>query len=460
MNENNHPSPIRIGNAQGFWGDSPHAPARLVKQQPNLDYLTMDYLAEVSMSILAIQREKDHTLGYAQDFLDVIRSLMPFWENGSKVKVVTNAGGLNPVGCAKACQELINQTKCCTLRIGVVSGDDVLMILRSSQGFENPQFKHLESGKSLREIDRKLVTANAYLGAKPIAEALLAGADIVITGRVADPSLTVGPCIAHYNWSLEDYDRLAGATIAGHLIECGTQVTGGISTHWLEMPDPAHIGFPVVEVSSDGSCIVTKPPKTGGRVTLETVKEQLLYEIGDPGCYLSPDATVSFLSLHVEEVGQDRVLVSGAKGSPPPATYKVSATYRDGYKSEGMLVIFGQDAAIKARRCGEIILQRLNDAGYAIERSSIECIGAGAIAPGVIPEGQPLECVLRIALADPRKEALECFSKELASLVTSGPQGVTGYMSGRPNIRPVFGYWPCLIERKKVNPIVKILESE
>lgn len=449
-------APIYIGNASAFWGDSPDAPAQLVKLQPNLDYLTLDYLAEVSMSIMAIQREKDPTAGYARDFVDVIQSLIPAWQGGSRVKVVTNAGGLNPLGCALACQKLLQQARC-PLRIGVVAGDDVFTICKSSPS--DPLFRNLESKASLSEVQSQLVTANAYLGAQPIVKALQAGADIVITGRVADPSLTVAPCVAHFNWSWTDYNRLAGATIAGHIIECGTQATGGISTNWMRLSDQTHIGFPVVEVFQDGSCILTKPLKTGGAVTIETVKEQLLYEIGDPSHYLSPDATVSFLNLALKQVGTDRIHISGALGKAPPPTYKVSATYRDGYKTEAMLAIFGPEAPKKAQRCGEIILRRMRDVGYALERSHIECLGTGAIVPGVVPaHASALECVLRIAVADHRIEALERFAKEIASLVTSGPQGVTGYTSGRPHIKQVFGYWPCLIEREKVQPTVQLLE--
>ena len=450
---------MRIGNAQGFWGDSAIAPARLIQQQPDLDYLTLDYLAEVSLSIMAIQREKKPEVGYALDFLDVVKNLIPHWQQGSTLKIVTNAGGLNPLGCAQACRELLKKYCSRSLCIGVVSGDDVYSIFKSSP--ENLQFRNLETQASLTMVADSLVTANAYLGAKPIAEALLAGADIVITGRVADPSLTVGPCAAHFGWSWNDYDKLAGATIAGHLIECGTQVTGGISTNWLNLPDLAHIGFPIVEMHADGSCIVTKPEGTGGKVSIETVKEQLLYEIGDPDHYLSPDVTVSFLSLCLKEDGVDRIAVSGAKGTAPPPTYKVSATYRDGYKAEGMIVISGPDAGRKARLCGEIILKRVREAGYKIPHARIECIGDGAVVPGVfLGSGTSLsECVLRICIADPQKEALECFSKELASLVTCGSQGITGYSSGRPKVRPVFGYWPSLIEREMVNPKVQLLKG-
>lgn len=451
---------LRIGNAQGFWGDCPEAPARLVQQQPDLDFLTLDYLSEVSMSIMAIQREKDPSLGYARDFLDVIRSLIPLWQKGYQFKVVTNAGGLNPLSCAKEIQKVLNEERCPSKRIAVISGDDVLSILKIDAS--NPLYKNMETRAYLNDIYDKLVTANVYFGAQPIAEALDRDAAIVITGRTADPSLTVGPCVSHFKWSWNDYDRLAGATIAGHLIECGTQVTGGMTTNWLQIPDLKNIGYPIAEVHDDGSCIITKPRHTGGRVSIEVVKEQLLYEIGDPSSYLSPDATVSFLNLTVEEVGKDRVRVAGAMGKPPPDTFKISATYKDGYKAEALLAIFGPEAEKKAKRCGEIILERVMEAGYKIDRSNIECLGAGAIVPHVVNAenyNESLECVLRICAADQRKEALEVFSKEIAGLITCGPQGVTGYTSGRPHIRPVFGYWPCLIERKQVKPNLQILES-
>lgn len=452
---------VRIGNAQGFWGDRPAAAVHLLQQQPDLDYLTLDYLAEVSLSIMAIQREKDSNAGYAKDFIETLKMLVPFWQSGSKVKIVTNAGGLNPLACAKACRQILEAEGCSTMKIGVVDGDDVLEILKNNES--NPLLKNLDSGESLETVKERLVTANAYLGAAPLVALLKNGADIVITGRVADPSLTVAPCIAHHGWTLSDYNPIAQATVAGHLIECGTQVTGGICTHWLEIfssiEDAANCAYPFVEVAADGSFIVTKPTSGSGRVDMQTVKEQLLYEIGDPGAYLSPDATVSFLGLQLREDGVNRIHVSGAQGKAPPTTYKVSATYSDGYRTEAMLTIFGRDAAKKARRCGEIILSRVKTAGYVLERSLIECLGAGDVVGGVVPcsSEEMLECVLRIAVADSRREALECFAKEVAPLVTSGPQGIAGYTSGRPRIRPIYSFWPCLLESSQVQPRIQMV---
>ena len=457
-------APIRIGNSQGFWGDRADAAAEMLALEPDLDYLTSDYLAEVSLSILAIQRDRDPSLGYARDFVEVVRSLVPYWRGGGRCRLITNAGGLNPVGCARACAEALREAGVAPMPIGIVEGDDVLAILRDSSISSGSLglSSNLDSGRPIADILERMVTANAYLGASPIVEALARGARIVITGRVADPSLTVAPCVHEFGWRWDEHDRIAGATIAGHLIECGTQVTGGISTDWLDLPDPAHVGFPIVEVDADGACVVTKPPGTGGRVDSRTVTEQLLYEIGDPDRYLSPDATVSFLGLCVEDLGGDRVAVTGARGRPAPPTYKVSATFRDGYRAQGMLTIFGRDAEAKARRCGSIVLDRVREAGYALREATVECLGAGDVAPGVptpVDRSKLMEIVLRVAVADESREAVERFSREFMPLITAGPPGTTGYAEGRPKVHPVFRYWPCLIDRSLVKPRVSLISS-
>jgi hypothetical protein len=451
-------APLRIGNASAFWGDSNDAPAALVRQAPDLDFLTLDYLAEVSMSILAKQKQRDPALGYARDFIDVIRSLAPFWREGRRLRVIANAGGLNPKGCADACATALREAGCESLKIATVTGDDVLPALLAAyqRDPQTAEFCHLETGERLDTVVDRIVTANAYVGAGPVVEALNRGAAIVVTGRLADPSLTVAPCVAHFGWSADDFRRIAGATVAGHLIECGTQVTGGISSDWLNTPNPANIGYPIVEVSEDGSCVVTKPPGTGGRVNERTVKEQLLYEIGDPANYLSPDATVSFLTLKVEDQGNNRVRVSGAGGSASPEKYKVSATYRAGFRASGMLAIFGRDAVAKAKRCGEIVRKRLAAAGMEPRQYYVECIGDGAVT-GIGKSGPALmETMLRISVADERREVVEKFTREMAPLVTSGPPGTTGYAEGRPPVREVYGYWPTLISRDRVPMKVEV----
>jgi hypothetical protein len=442
---------LTVANASAFWGDQPGAAARLVAARPDLDFLTFDHLAELSLSILAIQRARDPESGYARDFVDAVRSLVPFYQAGGRTRLVTNAGGLAPDRCARACAAVLRAAGLDRLKIAVVRGDDVLAAVAQDPA----AFPHLETAAPLPPLAGRLVTANAYLGAAAIADALRAGANLVITGRTADPSLTVGPCLAHFGWAADDWDHLAGATVTGHLLECGTQVCGGFSTDWLELPRPEDIGFPIAEISADGSCVITKPAGTGGAVNGSTVKEQLLYEIGDPGCYLSPDVTASFLTLRIEDLGADRVRVSGATGRPPPSALKVSATYRDGCKAHGQLVVFGHQAVRKARRAGEGLLTRLRAAGCNFRETLVECLGTGASAGGIARRGDEddlLETVLRISVAADDAEPVERFVREIAPLVTCGPQGVAGYAGGRPKVLPIFGYWPCRIDRAHVRP--------
>lgn len=452
---------IRIANAQGFWGDRPGAAARLIELEPKLDFITLDYLAEVSLSIMAIQREKEPKVGYARDFLDVVRSLIPAWKSGSMVRVVTNAGGLDPRGCAEASAAILKEAGLSRLKIGMVEGDDVFQTLKSPTKSIAVNARNLDTGEAVDTIVDRMVTASAYIGAEPIAAALAAGADVVVTGRVADPSLAVGPCLHHFGWRPDDWNRIAGATVAGHLIECGTQATGGISNDWLEIPDCVDLGFPIVEMSEDGSCVVTKPNGSGGVVTQRTVKEQLLYELGNPGDYKSPDATVSFLKLQVSDESENRIRVGGAAGSPPPGTYKVSATYRAGFSCQAMLVVFGNRAVAKARRAGHTIIERVRQAGFSLEQAQVECLGTGDAVPNVTnPQysEEMIETVLRIAVHDKSREGPARFAKEIAPMVTGGPPGLTGYATGRPDVRSVFGYWPCLVDRTLLKTHWEIIE--
>lgn len=456
------PRAIRIGNAHGFWGDRLEAAAEMLALEPELDYLTLDFLAEVSMAILASQRERAEHIGYTRDFIDVVASLAPYWRSGGKCRVITNAGGLDPLACGRACREVLEQAGCPERRIAVVTGDDVLHLLQdnTTSQIDARLACNLDTGESLQAITDRLITANAYLGARAIADALAEGADLVITGRVADPSLTVGPCVNHFGWEWDDCDELAGATVAGHLIECGTQVTGGISTDWLQVPDVERIGFPIAEVAEDGSCTVTKPRGRGGSVTEATVKEQLLYEIGDPDAYLSPDVTVSFLSLSVAEESPNRVRVSGAKGRPAPEHLKVSVTYRNGFRASGQLAVFGTDAIRKAQHAANVVLQQLEAAGTQFRETLVELIGAGACRPNALPDVDDLtETVLRISVADDSRDSVERFSRAMMPLITAGPPGTTGYAEGRPKVRPLVGFWPCLIRRDLVEPEIHLLTS-
>ena len=444
---------VRIGNGCGFWGDSLDAPIRLA-DAGRLDYLTLEYLAELTMSILAVQKQKDASAGYASDFLEVLERLSPILKSQPKLRIVTNAGGMNPHGCAVKAKAIAPDR-----RIGVVSGDDLMPRLDEllHSGYE---LNHLDSGESLASIRDKVVSANAYLGAKPIVDALTLGADIVITGRVADASLTVGPAAFEFGWGFDSshLDKIAAATVAGHLIECGAQATGGL---WMNADDStrlADVGYPIAEMCDDGTFTISKPPGTGGVVNVETIAEQLLYEVADPASYFTPDVVADFTTVQLREIERDVVAVSGGTSRGVTDTYKVSIAYRDGFMSAGTLVIPGPNAAEKARRSGAIILEKLRQAGFTYEASNIEALGAGDCVPGVVKSTNDLpEVVLRVAVRDPRRAAVERFTKEFSPLVTSGFPGTTGYTTGRPPVREVFAYWPALIAKSAVQARVEVL---
>jgi hypothetical protein len=439
---------VRIGNGCGFWGDNLDAPI-LLAQQGRLDYLTLEYLAELTMSILALQKQRDPAAGFAGDFLDVLERLCPVLKAQPNLKIITNAGGMNPTGCAAKARALLDQAGLADRAIATVSGDDLMPrldeLLREGEPFTN-----LDSGEPLTKIRPRVVSANAYLGARPIVEALQKGAAIVITGRVADASLTVAPAMHEFGWSWTDWDCLAAATVAGHLIECGAQATGGLWINWPET-DLANVGYPLVDMEESGDFILTKPTGTGGAVNVETVSEQLLYEVGDPAAYLTPDVVADFTSVHLQPTERDVVRVTGSRGKPATDSYKVSIAYRDGWTASGTLLIFGPDAPAKAQRCGEMILARLHRAGIDLERTNIERLGAGDCVPGVVTAAvAPPEVVLRVSVHDSRRAAVERFAKEFAPLVTSGPPGVTGYTTGRPAVREVFAYWPTLLSKGRL----------
>jgi hypothetical protein len=445
----NNNRPIRIGNGAGFWGDNLDAPY-LLARDGRLDVLTLEYLAELTMAILSHQRARNPERGFVADFPELLARLGPVLEGQPALKVVTNAGGLNPAACAGRCAGLLAGDAPRQVPIGVVTGDDVLEEIpgwiRSGVGLE-----HLETGEPLAIAGDRLQAANAYLGAGPIVEALRGGARIVVTGRVADASLTVGPALAHHGWAWDDWDRLAGASVAGHVIECGAQATGGLWHEWDQIPDLSDVGYPVAEVAGDGSSVVTKPEGTGGRVSVGTVTEQILYEIDDPARYRTPDVDVDFTTVTLAEAGADRVGIRGATGRPPSDRLKLVIVYRDGWTASGMLAVVGRDAEAKARAAGRMLLDRVRRAGVTFADSLVECLGAGDVVPGVVPgRERPWEVMLRVTVRDEHREAVERFCREFAPLVTSGPPGIAGYASGRPEVRPAFGYWPTLVPRELV----------
>lgn len=443
---------IRIGNGAGFWGDNLDAPRRLV-ESAELDYLTLEYLAELTLSILARLKEKDPSAGYAHDILPVMRSLIPALKAQPKLKIVTNAGGMNPASCAKAVAAILREVGLDDVKIGVVSGDDLLPRIAELQQ-AGCWFDNLDDGRPLADLKQPVVSANAYLGAKPIADALAAGARIVITGRVADASLTVGPAMHEFGWAWDDWNKLAAASVAGHLIECGAQATGGYSHDWAGV-NLADVGYPIAELNADGSTIITKPAGSGGRVDRLTVASQLVYEIGDPRHYLTPDVDCDFTTVTLDDMGDDRVRVSGATGRAAPSTLKVSLAYRDGFMADGRLLVYGSDCIEKAYECAVTITCKLAAAGFVFTRKNVELLGAGAGVPGLYPEPNGLrEVMLRMTVHDPRREAVERFTREFAPLATSGPAGLAGYTQARGEVRPVFAYWPTLVPRERLQPCV------
>jgi hypothetical protein len=476
--------PLRIANGAGFLGDWLDAPRRLV-ERAEVDYLTIEHLAELTMSILARQREKDPNAGYAEDFLDILRSLLPALKQQPRLKIIANSGGMNPPACARAAAKILADAGFGQAVIGCVTGDDLSQQLEGLL-HAGHELRNLDTGEPIAALlestagqassaqtnsatqskiqsssggpKSKIVSANAYLGARPIADALSAGARIVITGRVADASLTVGPAMHEFGWRWDDWNKLAAASVAGHLIECGAQVTGGYSVDWQKY-ELDNVGYPISELSADGGIVITKPPGSGGAVNRRTVAEQLVYEIGDPQHYLTPDVDCDFRTVEVVEVGNDRVAVSGATGRPATDTYKVSMAYRDGWMASGQLLVYGADCREKADACGRIILERCTLAGYELARTHIELLGYGAGVPGAWfwrKYQTPGELVLRVTAHDPRREAIECLTKQFAPLITSGPAGLAGYAAGRPQVRPVFAYWPTLVQKSLVEAKIDV----
>ncbi|MEX0938595.1 MAG: acyclic terpene utilization AtuA family protein [Pirellulales bacterium] len=444
---------LRIGNAAGFLGDQLDAPRQLV-QQGQLDYLTLEYLAELTMAILARARQKDPRAGYARDFIRVLGNLVPSLYLEPTPRIVTNAGGVNPRGCAAAAAGQLAQRGCGDVQIGVVTGDDLVDRLEELHRDGCP-LANLDNGQPFSETRAPVVCANAYLGARPIVEALAGGARIVITGRVADASLTVGPVVHQFGWEWDDWDRLAAASVAGHLIECGAQVTGGYRHEWRDI-NLENVGYPIAEVD-DTRVVITKPPGSGGIVNRTTVVEQLVYETGDPAHYLTPDVDVDMTGITLHDESKDRVEVRGARGRPAPAHFKVSLTYQAGFMASGQLVVYGRDCVERARGVAEIVRQRLARAKAACEEFHVELLGAGEGVPGMHePPDDLREVVLRIAVRDRRQESVERFVEQFAPLITSGPAGLAGYATGRSPVRPALAYWPTLVPRELIEPHVDV----
>jgi len=446
---------VRIGGASGFWGDSMLGATQLV-QSGLIDYLVFDYLAETTMAIMASVRTKKPDMGYATDFVDMaMKAVLPeVMQRG--IKVVANAGGMNPQACADALQALAHSMDLHP-KIAVVLGDDISAQLPA---LRDANTRDMYRGDPL---PAKVLSANAYLGAVPVARALAEGADIVITGRGVDSAVTLGPLMHEFGWGPQDYDLLAGGSLAGHIIECGCQATGGLHTDWQDIHDWPNIGYPIIDCFADGGFELHKTPGTGGKILRAAVAEQLLYEIGDPGAYLLPDVRCDFRQVHIEQLSPERVRVSGALGLAPSAHYKVSATAMDGFRCTGSMVIIGIDAAAKARRTGESILARtrtmLQQLGLPdFTSATVDLLGAETVYGPHARAGGAREVMVRVIVSHPLKQALEMFAKEISPAGTSWSPGTTGPGGGRPSPSPHIKPFSFLVNKASVAVEVRMGE--
>ncbi len=442
---------LRIGNASGYWGDDPHALFRQLRYGP-IDYVSLDFLAEVTMSILQKQRARNPELGYATDFVSQMREAMPLLKE-SKTRIISNAGGINPWGCAEELDRIARQINY-RPRIAIVEGDDLMKRLDDLAARGIP-LSNLETGEPFSPIRPHVLSANAYLGAQPVIRALDEEADIIITGRVTDTGITVAVPAREFDWALEDWDRLASAVVAGHILECGAQASGGNLTDWREIGSWQEMGYPIAEFSEDGTFHVTKHPGTGGLVTAKTVTEQLVYEMGDPRTYITPDVIADFSSIELSDEGDDRVRVSGVRGRPKPDQLKVSISYWDGYKAHGTLIVSRPDVAEKCRLVAEAFWNRL---GIEFEETSTEFVGYNSCHGRLVPAFDPPEILLRLGVRDHDREKLEEFARQMTSLILSTAPGVA-IVGARPRIQEVVAYWPCLIPAAEVKPTVSILNA-
>jgi len=451
---------VRIASGQGFWGDWLEAPVRQVTGG-QIDYLMMDYLAEVTMSIMQKQRSRDPTLGYAKDFIPLMDQLLPEIVRRG-IKVTANAGGVNPLACAEAVIARARERGLAgKVRVGLVTGDDIMGRLDAlmEQGHE---FRNMDTGQPLSTVRDAVRSANVYIGAWPIVTALKRGGDVVITGRVTDTGLALAPMIHSFGWRNNDWSKLASGTVAGHIIECGAQCTGGnCMVNWERIPNMEDPGYPIVDAANDGTFVITKHEGTGGRVSVASVTEQLLYEMGDPTNYITPDCVVDFTTIRLRQVGTDRVGVSGVEGRPATDSLKVSISYSWGYKAVGTLVYAWPDALKKARKADRILRARLDRLGLEFDEILTEMVGVDATHGRLSgrPRADIPEVQWRIGVRSRHRSSVERFSREIAPLILNGPPSVTGFSGGRPKVEEIVAYWPALIPKSEIEPQVEILRA-
>jgi hypothetical protein len=451
---------VRIASGQGFWGDWLEAPVRQVEGGP-IDYLMMDYLAEVTMSIMQKQRSRDPSKGYATDFVPLMERILPTVVNRG-IRVTANAGGVNPRACAEAVVEVARRLGLAgKVRVGIVTGDDMLDRLDDLIA-RGHSLANMDNGAPLAEVRDRVLSANAYLGAAPIVDALGARANVVITGRVTDTGLTLGPMIHEFGWARDAWDRIAAGTVAGHIIECGAQCSGGnCLVDWDRIPGMVDPGYPIVEAAPDGTFAISKHPGTGGRISVPSVSEQLVYEMGDPANYITPDVIADFTTVQLRQAGKDRVEVHGVRGRAATPFLKVSIAYFYGYKAVGTLVYAWPDAYAKARAADRILRARLARLGLAFEEILTEYVGANAthgplVAP---PDPEAPEVQLRIGVRARERAPVERFSREIAPLILNGPPSVTGFAGGRPKVEEIVAYWPALIPKSEIKARVEVVEA-
>ncbi len=443
---------IRIGNAGGYWGDDLTALKRQLSGGP-LDYITMDFLAEITMSILQRQQQKNPELGYAGDFLDQIRECLPLIVK-KKVTVISSAGGINPVGLGKKIIEIAREQGI-KIKVGVVHGDNIMDDIDSLLA-KGEKFTNMDSGEKFLKVRDKVTSANVYLGAEPVVKALQEGCQIIVTGRVTDTGITLAPMIFEFGWKSDDWNKIAAGIVAGHIIECGTQSSGGNITDWTDVKTYDNIGYPIVEMETSGEFTVTKHKNTGGLVSEKTVKEQLVYEMGDPSNYITPDGVARFDSIELKDQGKNRVRISGIKGEPLTELFKISMSYNDGWKASGGILISGPDTYHKAKVAAAAFWKRL---GLKFEQTRTDMIGSGSIWPKSLESPETNEIILQFGVRDQNKNKITEFGKLLSSLILSGPSGMA-VISGRPRPSQVVAYWPALMKRDNATCKVLTLDSD
>jgi acyclic terpene utilization AtuA family protein len=451
---------IRVAAGQGFWGDLPEAPVRQVEDGP-IDYLMLDYLAEVTMSIMQKQKSRDANAGYAKDFVPLMRRILPTCLERN-IRVTANAGGVNVPGCANAVIQVARDLGFSgRFSIATVIGDDIMSRLDDFLG-RGIELRNMDTGEPLSLVRDQIQSANVYLGAWPMVEALNKGANVVITGRATDTGLTLAPLIHEFGWRNDDWNHLAAGTIAGHIIECGAQASGGNCQYdWQSIPDLANVGFPIAEASPDGTFVITKHEGSGGRVNIQSVKEQLVYEMGDPHEYITPDCVADFTTIQLEDDGPNRVRVHSIKGKAATEYLKVSISYTAGYKAVGTLVYSWPDALAKAELADRVLRERLERLGLKFDTILTEFVGVNAVhgpLAGAPPPNQA-EVQLRVGVRGSDRSAVERFTKEIAPLILTGPPAVTGFAGGRPKVEEIVAYWPALIPKEEISPVVEVLQA-